>query len=249
MNTDFYAVKIGDVSGNALGLVNTTIRSVKNVQLIFEKTSYKKNEEISVPIRISESDMLSGIQIALQLSDELEFVTIEKGSLNINQENYRFNRGQLLISYNEARGFDVGKKDIFTLKLKAKTDLNIDNQIRSSNLLENEAYDLTDQVVPLEVISSVENIKTTSGIYKFYPAKPNPFKQETMIEFELPNEEAIIFTVFNPEGKLVWSKEKIYIAGNNQMSISKEDLGHSGLYYLHIQSKEFCKTQRILMLD
>ncbi|MBL0235051.1 MAG: T9SS type A sorting domain-containing protein [Saprospiraceae bacterium] len=249
MNTDFYAIKIGDVSGNALGIVNTTTRSIKNVQLIFEKTSYKKNEEISVPIRISEGDMLSGIQIALQCSDVLEFVTIEKGSLNINQENYRFNRGQLLISYNEARGFDVGKKDIFTLRFKAKTDLNIDNKIRSSNLLENEAYDLTDQVVPLEVISSVENIKTTSGVYKFYLAKPNPFKQETMIEFELPNEEAIIFTVYNPEGKLVWSKEKIYISGNNQMSISKEDLGHSGLYYLHIQSKEFCKTQRILMLD
>ena len=70
-----------------------------------------------------------------------------------------------------------------------------------------------------------------------------------MIEFELPNEEAIIFTVYNPEGKLVWSKEKMYLSGNNQMSISKEDLGHSGLYYLHIQSKEFCKTQRILMLD
>lgn len=249
MNTDFYAVKIGDVSGNALGLVNTTIRTVKNVQLFFEKASYKKNEEISVPVRISESDMLSGIQIALQCSDELEFVTIEKGSLNINQENYRFNRGQLLISYNDAQGFDVGKKDIFTLKLKAKTDLNIDNKIRSSNSLENEAYDLADQVVPLEVISSVENIKTTSGVYKFYPAKPNPFKQETMIEFELPNEEAIIFTVYNPEGKLLWSKEKMYISGNNQMSISKEDLGHSGLYYLHIQSKEFCKTQRILMLD
>ena len=249
MNTDFYAVKIGDVSGNALDLVNTSIRSVKSVQLIFEKASYKKNEEISVPVRLSEGDMLSGIQIALQLSDELEFVTIEKGSLNINQENYRFNRSQLLISYNEARGFDVGKKDIFTLKLKAKTDLNIDKKINSSNLLENEAYDLADQVVPLEVINSVENIKTTSGVYQFYPAKPNPFKQETMIEFELPNEEAIIFTVYNPEGKLVWSKEKMYISGNNQMSISKEDLGHSGLYYLHIQSKEFCKTQRILMLD
>ncbi len=249
MNTDFYAVKIGDVSGNALGLVNTTIRSVKNIQLIFEKASYEKNEEISVPVRISEGEMLSGIQIALQCSEELEFVTIEKGTLNINQENYRFNRGQLLISYNEARGFDIGKKDIFTLRFKAKTDLNIENKIRSSNLLENEAYDLADQVVPLEVISSVENIKTTSGVYKFYPAKPNPFKQETMIEFELPNEEAIIFTVYNPEGKLVWSKEKMYISGNNQMSISKEDLGHSGLYYLHIQSKEFCKTQRILMLD
>ena len=249
MNTDFYAVKIGDVSGNALGLVNTTTRSIKNVQLIFEKASYKKNEEISVPIRISEGDMLSGIQIALQCSDELEFVSIEKGSLNINQENYRFNRGQLLISYNDGLGFDVSKKDIFTLKLKAKTDLNIDKKINSSNLLENEAYDLADQVIPLEVISSVENIKTTSGVYKFYPAKPNPFKQETMIEFELPNEEAIIFTVYNPEGKLVWSKEKIYISGNNQISISKEDLGHFGLYYLHIQSKEFCKTQRILMLD
>ncbi|MBK6698311.1 MAG: hypothetical protein IPG55_00095 [Saprospiraceae bacterium] len=48
MNTDFYAVKIGDVSGNALGIVNTITRSIKNVQLIFEKASYKKNEEISV---------------------------------------------------------------------------------------------------------------------------------------------------------------------------------------------------------
>ncbi|MBK6698310.1 MAG: hypothetical protein IPG55_00090 [Saprospiraceae bacterium] len=103
--------------------------------------------------------MLSGIQIALQFSEELEFVTIEKGSLNINQENYRINRGQLLISYNEARGFDVGKKDIFTLKLKAKTDLNIDKKINSSNLLENEAYDLADQVVTLKLLALLKILK------------------------------------------------------------------------------------------
>ena len=66
MNTDFYAVKIGDVSGNALGIVNPATRTVKSLQLIFEKASYQKNEEISIPVRISEGEMLSGIQIALQ---------------------------------------------------------------------------------------------------------------------------------------------------------------------------------------
>ncbi|MBK6698323.1 MAG: hypothetical protein IPG55_00155 [Saprospiraceae bacterium] len=64
-----------------------------------------------------------------------------------------------MISYNEARGFDIGKKDIFTLRFKAKTDLNIDNKIRSSNLLENEAYDLADQVVPLKLLALLKILK------------------------------------------------------------------------------------------
>ncbi|MBL0235049.1 MAG: T9SS type A sorting domain-containing protein [Saprospiraceae bacterium] len=249
MSSDFYAVKIGDVSGNALGLINNITRSVRNMQLIFEKESYKKNEEISVPVRLSESGLLNGFQLALKISEELEFITIEKGSLNITQENYRFNRGQLKISYNEAQGFDVGNKDIFIIKLKAKTDLNIDRKISTSNVIETEAYGVEDQVMSLVVNNVFAHTKLSSGVYKFYSAKPNPFNQETIIEFEIPDDEQILFNVYNPEGKLVWSKEKIYLSGSNQISISKEDLGHVGLYYLHIQSKGFYKTQRILFIE
>ncbi len=248
MNSDFYAIKIGDVSGNALGLVNSTIRSVKDLKLIFEKENYKKNEEISIKVRLSESHLLNGIQMALKISDDLEFIAIENGSIGIHQENYRFNRGHLLISYNDAQGFELGKEDIFTLRVKAKTDLNINRKITTSEFIETEAYDLDDQVVPLVLNSVIEQNKLDRG-YKFYTAKPNPFKQETLIEFELPETEQLNFTVFNPDGKMIWRKETVFPKGHNQINLSKQELGNPGLYHLHIHSNGVCKSQRILLIE
>jgi len=128
-------------------------------------------------------------------------------------------------------------------------DLNTNGKIVLSNHLDAEVYGSDDQVIPVELNISAGNTIPNTSSYKFYPARPNPFKQETFIEFELPDAESMVFTIFNPEGKMVWTKENIYSKGHNQLSLSKQELGQAGLYYLHISSNGYYKTQRILLLE
>ncbi|MBK6824382.1 MAG: T9SS type A sorting domain-containing protein [Saprospiraceae bacterium] len=249
MSSDFYAVKIGDVNGNALELDKNLSRSSANLKLTLEKSNYLNNQDIIIPVSLSENFPVAGLQLALKLDENLEFVALEKGGLNVGKENYNFHRGLLLISFNEASVFTSLQKDLFTLRLRAKVDLNTDGKIVLSNVLDAEVYSTDDKAIPMELNISIGNSKSAQKIYKFYPARPNPFKQETYIEFELSDTESLIFTIFNPDGKLVWRKESTFPGGHNQLNLSKQELGKPGLYYLHIHSNGFYKTQRILLIE
>lgn len=75
VNTDFYAVKIGDISGNAeVGNAKAaTTRSNGTVKLSMLDASFEADQNVIIPITIDQDQIIGGFQMAFTYGNGLVF--------------------------------------------------------------------------------------------------------------------------------------------------------------------------------
>jgi len=78
--------------------------------------------------------------------------------------------------------------------------------------------------------------------------QPNPFKEETTINFELPEAMPITLSIYNINGQLLWQRSGPYEKGPHQLVIEGAVLGASGLLIYSLQSADNQITKRMLRL-
>lgn len=94
--------------------------------------------------------------------------------------------------------------------------------------------------------SSVEPISINT--YDLYQNYPNPFNPSTTIDFSIARPGSVTLTVFNALGKTVKKITNEYSApGKYSVNFSGEDIT-SGVYFYKIQTKEFTKTLKMLLI-
>ena len=85
--------------------------------------------------------------------------------------------------------------------------------------------------------------RSTSNQDEFYLAQnePNPFSKETAIEFYLPSEVQVDFSVMDAGGKVILNESAFRPAGLNSIIITDKQLvGHSGILYYRIKNRFVC---------
>jgi len=114
----------------------------------------------------------------------------------------------------------------------------IQSRIRISNILDQEVYDVSDQVFSIQVPVSVANqLSNIPKEYKLTQNYPNPFNPSTTISFDLPVNSNIVLKVFNLLGEQVAKlADGEYLAGSHQVIFDASNLS-SGLYIYRIQAK------------
>jgi len=134
----------------------------------------------------------------------------------------------------------------FAFNIDAIGDTNVANQ-----LIEN-------TVTYLMYDPSVTNIpETQSDLPLAFDLKqnyPNPFNPQTTIEFSIPNESKVIFSVYNLLGQNVYQKEmKNMNGGTHKFQFDGTGLS-SGIYFYNINVKEnsgkiFSQTRKMLYIQ
>ncbi len=82
---------------------------------------------------------------------------------------------------------------------------------------------------------------------KLYQNIPNPFKDQTWINFELPKSGMTSLKIFNQTGKEVRSMINTFIEkGKHSIHITKEGL-KSGIYYYVLQSNDLVQTKKLVI--
>jgi hypothetical protein len=79
--------------------------------------------------------------------------------------------------------------------------------------------------------------------------RPNPFKNETVIRFNLPEATFATLTIFDVTGRVVKTVEGNYNQGINEVSINRSDLGGSGLKYYILRTKSETATKIMVIID
>ncbi len=99
-----------------------------------------------------------------------------------------------------------------------------------------------------EVVISTRGDITASAENNLYQNEPNPFKDQTMIRFELAEAGAVVFTVTDVAGKVIKTINTEAVKGMNILPLNADDLGVTGVLYYTIESGEFTATKKMIVV-
>lgn len=252
MDTDFKAIKIGDLNESATphGATSNGTRSSNELTLIVEDQVISQGEESSVKIEVSEDMDLSGLQFTLEMGEALNFVALESGVLTVNESNYHVNeQGVITFAWGNAEAqmveagatlFEIRVSTMDNVVLSESMELNSDITVAEAYDQTLEGYDLT-----LDFSSS----KADAQGLALYQNIPNPFNASTIIPFELAQDAPAQITIFDVNGKTILVAHINGKKGYNEFELSASQLKQAGVLYYQLESNKEIATRRMLNLN
>ncbi len=238
---NFTGIKLGDVNNDSNLKANQEFRS-NNVEEI--KVEIKKigNGEQIVNFFTTSSFDLSGLQMSLIVEGIYDF-KVQNNQINIGQDDIYNNGKNINISFSSANSVSVNDfEPLFSLILKG-----IDNNKNIfkglNNDFGNELYysDLSFKNIS---IISLDNSEAFISVN----AKPNPFSDQTLVEYYNDESGPVSIEIYNVTGNLVYSNSKMSVIGLNELTLSSNQLGDiSGLYYLRLVTKEKSSAVKLIL--
>jgi len=141
-----------------------------------------------------------------------------------------------------------GKQPLFTLQLKVKAPTALEEAVHiSATLLQPEAYGKDGRWSA--VAFRFDTPAATSDIPQLGDNYPNPFREDTQIDFYLPTDSPARLSVHNTVGQLLYTVEITGKAGWNtvQLDRSLPDAA-TGLLHYTLEVGEHRLTERMLRL-
>ena len=246
---DFYALKIGDTDNS---IVDSIPQDTQTLDLVIKNQKFAKGDTVIVPVYSGNFNDVFGLQLSLYIHGA-EFIGIENGALEIYENNYNEILGNLLLGIADFRASSFGKDEaLFTLKLMANADSELDKVLQVDNLLlKSEAYrgdELKTSKISLEIINTDAITQVNSSPkYKLCQNVPNPFSKSSKIEFRLPKASKYKLSIFDITGKEIKSYAGMAKGGINQVKIEKKDLYATGILFYRLEVDEFVDTKRMIV--
>ena len=84
--------------------------------------------------------------------------------------------------------------------------------------------------------------------FELYQNTPNPFADQTMITFKLPQASNATLSIFDVTGKLVKVTRGSFDKGINTIELSKDEIPVTGVLYYTLETEGFTDTKRMVVL-
>lgn len=255
MTTDFVAVKTGDVNGNVKANNtdnNTESRSSNSLVLNTDNQSLKSGQNVVVPFRVTAETDINGMQFTISFDNStLALIAIDPAGINVNDSNFGLRRtgeGLLTVSWNGNKPLNLKKGDvIFNITFVAKDKGNLSDLLKvNSEVTSAEAYNSDNKV--MDVVFSVQDRGKETVGFDLMQNTPNPFKETTIIGFELPADMQANITVYDISGRVLRNNKIQGIKGYNVIELNKSEL-HSGVMYYTLRAGEYNATRKMVVIE
>ena len=252
---DFVAIKVGDVTGNAEtnGFAGGADDRTFVDELVFsiDDQKLKAGETYEVTFRADNFEAMHGYQFSLNFDPTLvSFAGLSAGELiNLKDNNFGLallDEGVITTSWTNQNAHTVATDtELFHISFTAKADVKVSDVIHvSSQYTKAEAYN--DHMELMDVQLRFEEGEVLTNDFRLYQNTPNPFKQETLIGFELPEASKATLNVYDVSGKLLKKVEGDFAKGYNSLSLTQEGLS-SGLLYYQLLTPTHTATKKMMM--
>ena len=257
-NRDFIAVKIGDVNGsvqaNALAVENRSGPS-ETCYLNVEEKQVDAGEWFTAEFTATAPELIAGFQYTLEFDpDEAELVGILHGLVRDEHVNRQAEQdGQISFSWDTqepgwAIGEEVVTEALFALRMRAKKALRLSEllKIRSRPVFA-EAYTVSDERMNLDLQFTGKEVEADG--YELFQNRPNPFTDESIIDFTMPEDASARISIFDVSGKLRWKTEGRFAKGYNRIAVKAADLGQAqGVLYYKLETGSFTATRKMMLI-
>jgi hypothetical protein len=254
---DFTAVKMGDVNNSAnAGLKDKSeTRNANTLNFIIDESELKAGDMYSMHLKAANFTDVNGFQFTLNYDkNHLTFEGMQSAILEIDESNFGLNRtesGILTMSWNHKAELSYSEDaTLFILKFKVVKGGFAGKMFAvTSDVTTAEAYRSNLQFTSdVKLMVRSESLKE-SGIFELYQNAPNPFAKETDISFRLNENTDAVLSIYDVTGKVIYQNHVNGIKGMNTITIKREDLRGSGMYFYQLDSGTNSATRRMILLD
>lgn len=260
-SASFVGVKIGDLNNSAQANSDftgnpTDDRSDDELPFILNETAWKAGDLVEISLKTRDFTSIEALQFTLDFdADRLEFIDLPTNdATRFSDENFGFSQlenGLLSMSWSAPGGLDLSDDTpIFNLKMRAKTDGSLAESIRlNSRLTAVEAWSKGDKrrKPTLAFLQNDGSILPEKRPFEVFQNVPNPFRDETAIGFQLPENEAVTLKIFDSAGRLVFLKTDEKTAGYQEFLLTKKDLPTTGLFIYRIETASGSQTRKLII--
>ena len=209
------------------------------------------NRSINVPVYANELNEVVGMQMTIELGQDVVFKGIQSQQLNIESHNIYVNGNKVAFSWNTNEAISLEASDVlFSVELEGlnQGELAANIQISSSSV-DAEVYDSELNVNGLDLVINERNIEAPARTV-LYQNAPNPFNGMTTIAFDLEERGMATLAIFDISGKEVYRISNEFAKGKNAMTIDVQSLNvTSGLLYYTLQAGDFIDTKKMMIID
>ena len=242
-DSDFIGVKLGDVDNTVVPNVvsqGIEFRNDDDILYVYDDQFVQAGDRVEVAISPSVSDVY-GYQVQI-LAEDGEIVSLDGEGLT--EANYRVQDDNVSISYNSDFSLSDGTNAL-TIIFVAGRDGLLSDQLRLRNTrLKSEAYvghSLEARDIRLKAKESSD--------FKLYQNRPNPFTDQTDIDFELPESGDVTLTLYDLTGQILNSITKSGAKGFNTWTLSKSDINATGMVYYKLESGDSKAIRHMLIVE
>jgi len=257
LNTDFVAVRIGDLnqSGSTSALAAAGDTRSRDGDLVFNVADQKlvAGNTYSVDVKANDFTNMLGYQFTLAFDQNaVEFEDFTAGALRgLTDDNFGFaklNEGALTTVWSNTNGVSVNNDEVlFTLNFVAKKDGNLSDVISVDELRFTPAEAYTNNGELFDVAFNFDGKASEAG-FSLGQNRPNPFRNETVIEFELPEATTATLTIYDVSGRVLKVIERDYTKGANMETINSSDLNATGVLYYQLDTPTQSATMKMIMM-
>jgi len=234
LNIDFTGIKIGDVNGSIqLSNLNNGNPRSGDFELHLKDQTLAAGETVEIPFNINANTEFNGLQFVLEFDPnqlELEDI-IHNNSSDLNFGLQWKNRGILVFSWDDVSS-SFKESNLFNLKFNVKTNARLSDILSINDaILQSEIYfeqDLNTDIKNIKL--AFDNINEEENVFQLLQNKPNPFSNETVVGFYLPEANAMRFSIYDINGKEIYNVSKEYRSGYNEIVIQNDFTQSTGVY-------------------
>jgi len=252
---DFIGIKLGDL--NASANVNAlqagdTRSSDGSLNIKLEDQDLKAGQIYELEFKASDFKEVAGFQFTLDFSDDhMKLVDYQGSKLeSMSSSNFGFTKakdGKISVSWNEYLPVNLADDEtLFQLSFEAVQDGKLSELVSiNSSMIAQEAYQAE---LRKDVELKFGNSDLAQNEFRLLQNRPNPFKQETIIGFQLPELTETTLTVYDISGRILFTQKKPYEAGIHQVSLDASDLGSTGVLYYQLSTPVHTDTKKMIIL-
>ncbi|MEL6831739.1 MAG: T9SS type A sorting domain-containing protein, partial [Bacteroidota bacterium] len=254
LDADFVGVKIGDVNGSAQA--NALAGDDRNLEGAFhlqaEDIALQAGNTYTVAITGENLNQIKGYQGTLQIEGaelvDIEYALAEEGNFGLPF----IDQGLLTMSWNCGDALQcvrtTSSSVLFSLVIRAT-----DNRQLSEVLSINDRYTISesyrgDQTTELG-IEFTQGL-ATGPVFELYQNSPNPFREGTLISFNLPEDSKATLTISDASGQVLQIIRGEYAAGYNTINVQKSQLlGASGVLSYTLETSEHKAARQMIVVE
>ncbi|MFK7981578.1 MAG: HYR domain-containing protein [Saprospiraceae bacterium] len=241
LSRDFVGFKVGDVNNSASPRAKEGEgRSPKGTLLLtVADLEMKAGFDYSIPFKAKDLQEIQGYQFTINFNTESlrlkEVVSGEPNTMGLNNFGLAHReRGKVTTSWENAGAVQTNAETVlFTLVFEAQEATNLSEVVDiNSSITLAEAYNSEDEL--LNVGMQFTNQPTTKNL-RLYQNRPNPFRNQTIISFNLPTSTEGSISIYDINGKLLKSYYGKYAQGHNEVMVNLSDIHtQTGVLYYHL---------------
>ena len=114
----------------------------------------------------------------------------------------------------------------------------------SSRLTKAEAYNQSGSLMNLALDFTAEKGEATFALLQ---NQPNPFSNQTLIGFNLPETSFATLTIYDVAGRILKQYTGDFAKGYNEVSVSRSDLSATGLLFYKLETATETATKKMIV--